>query len=69
MSTAVATEIPTQMYIDGAWCDAPGGQDAGRDQSGRRIRGGRGRLWGRPRPSERSMRRAGHFPTGGHFGV
>ena len=26
MSTAVATEIPTQMYIDGAWCDATDGK-------------------------------------------
>jgi len=26
MSTAVASEITTQMYIDGAWCDARSGQ-------------------------------------------
>ncbi len=26
MSTAVASKIPTQMYIDGAWCDAPDGK-------------------------------------------
>src|SRR5262245_18667967 len=26
MSTAVASTIPTQMYIDGAWCDGPGGK-------------------------------------------
>ena len=25
MSTAVATEYPTRMYIDGAWCDATNG--------------------------------------------
>jgi succinate-semialdehyde dehydrogenase/glutarate-semialdehyde dehydrogenase len=26
MSTAVAPRIPTQMYIDGEWCDAPAGK-------------------------------------------
>ena len=26
MSTAVATEFPTRMYIDGAWCEAKGGK-------------------------------------------
>src|SRR5262245_17767479 len=26
MSTAVASSIPTQMYIDGAWCDGPAGK-------------------------------------------
>src|ERR1700722_20443935 len=26
MSTAVATEIPARMYINGVWCDARGGQ-------------------------------------------
>src|SRR5260370_37433523 len=26
MSTAVATDFRTQMYIDGAWCDARSGQ-------------------------------------------
>jgi succinate-semialdehyde dehydrogenase/glutarate-semialdehyde dehydrogenase len=26
MSTAIATEFPTQMYIDGAWCDARTGR-------------------------------------------
>jgi succinate-semialdehyde dehydrogenase / glutarate-semialdehyde dehydrogenase len=26
MSTMVASKIPTQMYIDGAWCDGPAGK-------------------------------------------
>ena len=26
MSTAVATEFPARMYINGVWCDARGGQ-------------------------------------------
>ncbi len=26
MSTAVASEIASQMYIDGTWCDAIGGK-------------------------------------------
>ena len=26
MSTAVATEFPTRMYIDGAWCEATDGR-------------------------------------------
>ena len=26
MATAVASKIPTQMYIDGAWCDGPAGK-------------------------------------------
>ena len=66
MSTAVATEFPTQMYIDGAWCDAPDGQDAGGDQSGRRVGRGRGglRRAGRTR-SGRSRRPRGRFPSGG----
>src|SRR6516162_9385736 len=29
MSTAVAHKIPTQMYIDGAWCDGPAGKTLG----------------------------------------
>ena len=58
MATAVATEFPTRMYIDGAWCDATGRQDAGGHQSGRRIRGGRGRLRraGRRRAGDRGGR-------------
>ena len=45
MSTAVAEKIPTQMYIEGAWCDALVGQDAGCDQSGGRVGGGGGGVW------------------------
>ena len=53
--TRRATEYPTQMYIDGQWCDAAGRQDAGRDQPGRRVDARRGRLRrpGRGRPRDR----------------
>ena len=64
MATAVATEFPTQMYIDGAWCDATERQDAGGHQSGRRIRRWpRSRTAGGTTPSERSRRPRGRFPT------
>ena len=58
MSTAVATEFPARMYIDGAWCDAMEGGTLGGHQSGRRIGPGRGRLWraGRRRAGDQGGR-------------
>ena len=64
MSTAVAADMPTQMYIDGAWCDAPSGKTLGGDQSGRRVGRGRGGLRDSvTRPSGRSRRQRGRFPS------
>ena len=61
---ATATGLPTQMYIDGQWRDADSGEDAGRDQPGRRVDDRRGGLRrpcrGRPR---RSRRRRGRIPA------
>ena len=53
--------IPTQMYIDGEWCDARERQDAGRDQSGGRV--GRWPRW----PTGRG--RGGAGDRGGGAGV
>ena len=64
MSTAVATEFPARMYIDGAWCDAKDGKTLAiinpADESVlAEIAYGGGQT-----QSGRSRRPRGPFPTG-----